>query len=48
MNKNLDSLDENLLTKVLEGKEIAEDLNTLARDFKKGNYSRRALKLKDC
>lgn len=48
MNKNLDSLDENLLTKVLEGQVIAEQLNTQVKSFKKGNYSRRFLKLKDC
>ena len=48
MNKNLDSLDENLKNKVLEGKSIAEQLVTQVKAFKKGNYSRRFLKLKDC
>ena len=48
MNKNLDSLDENLKNKVLGGKSIAEQLVTQVKAFKKGNYSRRFLKLKDC
>lgn len=48
LNKNLDSLDENLITRVYEGKKIGEQLDAQVELFKKGNYSRRCLKLKDC
>lgn len=45
MNKNLESLDEKLADKALEGKKLAEQLDNQLKLFKKGNYSRRILKL---
>lgn len=45
MNKNLESLDERLEDKALEGKKLAEALDNQLKQFKKGNYARKFLKL---
>lgn len=42
MNKNIDSLNDELCDKAIEGMQIAKKLDTYVRDMKKGNKVRKS------
>lgn len=47
MNKNIDSLNEKIEEKAIEGRKLAEQIDNQLRCFKKGNLIRKSLKLSD-